>query len=248
MKMGKLGWLLAALLALPFPAVAQNAAENGLPAGTLLPVALGRGINAGKLRAGETIHAKVMQSVPGTPVRRGAKVVGTVVAVSSGSSSPARLAIRFDAVDSHGLMIPVSTDLRAVASPMEVTKAQVPEDNSSQGLTPETWTTRQIGGDQVYRGGGPVAQGTKPVGKPVPHGVEAVPQPSLANGPCRGAEDNGQPQALWLFSTNACGVYGFTNLRIEHAGRTSGTIVLSSNTGDLKVGGGSALLLTVRGA
>jgi hypothetical protein len=246
MRLGIKGWLLAAVLALPFSATGQNAAENALPAGTLLPVALGRGINAGKMRTGDTIQAKVMQSVPGTDVRRGAKVVGRVVAVNSGSSGPATVAIRFDAIDSQGRMIPVSTDLRAVASPTEVQKAQVPEDNSSQGLTPETWTTRQIGGDQVYRGGGPVARGTTPVGTPVPHGVEAVPQ-AAANGPCRGDEGNGQPQAMWLFSTNACGVYGFQNLNIEHAGRTSGTIVLSSNNGNLKVGGGSALLLRVRG-
>jgi hypothetical protein len=246
MNTGKLGWLLAAVLALPFAAVAQNTAENGLPAGTLLPVSLGRGINADKLHSGETIHAKVMQSIPGSPVRRGAKVVGRVIAVSSGSNGPATVAIRFDAVSSQGRVIPVSTDLRAVASPMEVQMAQVPEDNSSQGLTPETWTTRQIGGDQVYRGGGPVARGTTPVGKPVPHGVEAVPE-AAANGPCRGAQGNGQPQAMWLFSTNACGVYGFGNLRIERAGRSSGTIVLSSHAGNLKVGGGSALLLHVQG-
>lgn len=247
MKSGRLGWLLAALLTLPFAAAAQNAAEIELPAGTLLPVALGHGINAGKLRAGDQINAKVMQSIPGTPVRRGSRVVGRVVAVSSGSNGPAKVAIRFDAVRSQGRVIPVSTDLRAVASPMEVQMAQVPEDMSSRGLTPETWTTQQIGGDQVYRGGGPVARGKTTLGKPVPYGVEAVPQPS-ANGPCRGAQGNGQPQALWLFSANACGVYGFGNLRIERAGRCTGSIVLSSNGGNLKIGGGSALLLHVRGS
>ncbi|HLI04324.1 MAG TPA: hypothetical protein VKU93_08640 [Terracidiphilus sp.] len=247
LKTNRLGWLLAALLALPAAAVAQNVTGNELPPGTLLPVALGHGIDAGKLRAGDTIHAKVMQSIPGTPVRRGASVVGRVVAVSSGSAGPAQVAIRFDAVRAHGRTIAVSTDLRALASPMEVQMAQVPEEMSSRGLTPETWTTQQIGGDQVYRGGGPVARGQTPVGKPVPYGVEAVPQPA-ANGSCQGAEGNGQPQALWLFSSNACGVYGFSNLRIEHAGRSSGTIVLSSSAGKLKIGGGSALLLRVRGS
>lgn len=247
MKTVRLGWLLAALLALPFAAVAQNTAGNELPAGTLLPVALGHGINTDKLHAGDQVHAKVMQSIPGTPVRRGARVVGRVVAVNSSGNGPAMVAIRFDAVHSQGRVVPVATDLRAVASPMEVQMAQVPEDMSDRGLTPETATTQQIGGDQVYRGGGPVARGTKAVGKPVPYGVEAVPQPS-ANGPCRGAQGNGQPQALWLFSTDACGVYGFGNLHIEHAGYTSGTIVLSSSAGNVKVGGGSALLLHVQGS
>jgi hypothetical protein len=247
MRKGKLGWLLAALLALPIAAAAQSTAENELPAGTLLPVALGHGINAGKVRAGDRIHAKVMQSIPGTLVRRGAEVVGRVVAVYSDSNGAEKVAIRFDAVRSQGRMIAVSTDLRALASPLEVLMARVPEDMSSRGLTPETWTTQQIGGEQVYRGGGPVTRGTTPVGKPVPYGVVAVPQPT-ADASCPGAQGNGQPQALWLFSTNACGVYGFDNLRIERADRTSGTIVLSSQAGKLKVGGGSALLLQVQGS
>ncbi len=246
MKTVKFGWLLGALLALPCAVTAQSAAGNSLPAGTLLPVALSHGINSDKLHAGDQIHAKVMQSIPGTTVRRGSSVVGRVIAVNSGNSGPATVAIRFDAVHSRGQRILISTDLRAMASPMEVQMAQVPEDMSDRALTPETATTRQIGGDQVYRGGGPVARGTTPVGKPAPYGVVAVPQ-TAANGPCRGAEGNGQPQALWLFSSSACGAYGFNNLRIEHAGRSSGTIVLSSDRTNLKVGGGSALLLRVQG-
>jgi hypothetical protein len=231
--------------ALLFPTV--GAAQTTLPAGTFLPVSLDHGLNAKKLHSGQMIHARVMQSIPGTQVHRGAQVIGRVVRVQTQSRGPATLELRFESVESHHRRIPVHTDLRAIASPLEVELAQIPEEMSSRGLTPETWDTQQIGGDQVYRGGGPVAESNKPVGKPVAYGVEVTPRSSPGT-PCR-AEigDNTHPQALWLFSANACGVYGFPNLHIEHAGRANGgAIVLTARSGKLNLGGGSALLLRVQ--
>ena len=150
-----------------------------------------------------------MQSVPGTQVHRGAKVVGRVVGVNAAQNAPSRLEIRFEAVETHGQRIPIRAGLRAVASPLAVTNAQMPEDMSARGLTPENWTTQQIGGDQVYRGGGPVAEGNEAVGKPAAYGVEGMPQVKPGE-PCRAeVADNSRPQAFWLFSVNACGVYGF---------------------------------------
>lgn len=237
--------LFAGALALPVWSMAQNAsAATELPPGTLLPVILNHGLNPQKLRAGQTVRARLMQSVPETRVHRGAQVVGRVVSVS-GPGAPARLGLRFEAVESRGQRIPIRADLRAIASPFEVLQARVPEEMSSRGLTPETWTTQQIGGDQVYRGGGPVAEGETVVGKPVAYGVEAQPRTEPGQ-PCRGAAfDNNRPQALGYFSVNACGVYGFPNLTVEHAGRDTGTIVLASNKGKLNLGGGTALLLRV---
>jgi hypothetical protein len=236
----------AALLgaALLFPAAI--AAQDMLPAGTLLPVRLNHGLKAQKLHSGQTVRARIMQSIPGTHLHRGATIVGTVLRVSTQPGGPATLELRFDTIESHHHRIPVHTDLRAVASPLDVEFAQVPEEMSSRGLTPETWDTQQIGGDQVYRGGGPVAEDNGPVGTPAAYGVLATPRVK-PGAPCRGeTDDNTRPQALWLFSANACGVYGFPNLRIEHAGRSNGgSIVLRAGDGKLNLGGGSALLLRV---
>jgi hypothetical protein len=60
------------------------------------------------------------------------------------------------------------------------------------------------------------------------------------------ATDGGQNQALWVFSTTACGVYGFEGLTISHDGSTSpaGQITLDS-TRDILIRGGSGWLLVV---
>lgn len=238
-------WMLAWLLCVP----AATAAQSALPSGSIIPVSLDGGINAAKVRAGQEIHATVMQDVPGTTIHRHARVTGHVSRVETSKDGHLRLEISFDAVKSHGQTIPIRTNLRALASFLEVEEAQVPEEMASRGLSPETWDTEQIGGEQVYRGGGPVAVGNQAVGKPTPWGALATPR-TQAGLPCRGTVgEASQPQAMWLFSSNACGVYGFANLRIEHAGRTDpkGVILLASSDGKLNLTSGTGLLLRVLG-
>ncbi len=239
-------WLLAAILALPAAVNAQNA----LPAGTILPVSLSKSLDAGKVHPGQQFRGEIMQNIPGTPVRRGATVFGHVVDAKSQANGQARLEIAFDSVKSHGQAIPIKANLRAVTSFFEVEEAQVPEEMSSRGLTPETWTTQQIGGDQVYRGGGPVAVGLTTVGEPTPYGV--LGEPLAAPGDlCQSVvAEATRPQAFWLFSTDACGVYGYPHLRIEHAGRAdpAGTIVFASDRGKLLLRVGSGFLLRVEGS
>ena len=236
-------WLLAALLSIP-PGIG---AQTQLPSGIIVPISLDTGLNAAKVRPGQEIRATVMQDVPGTAIRRRAHVLGHVVRASTAANGRPQLEICFDSVRAHGTMVPFKANLRALASLLEVEEAQVPEDMSSRGLTPETWTTQQIGGDQFYRGGGPVAAGAVTVGQVTPWGALALPlaQPGM---PCHGVVGpSTQPQAMWLFSADACGVYGYPNIRIEHAGRTNpvGEIVLSSTSGKLKLGDGTALLLRI---
>ncbi|MCU1297191.1 MAG: hypothetical protein JWO91_1469, partial [Acidobacteriaceae bacterium] len=104
-----------------------------------------------------------------------------------------------------------------------------------------------IGGDVVYRGGGPVTHGSEFVGTPVANGVLARVQASPM-GNCRGeTNDDNLPQALWVFSVDACGLYGFPDLNLIHAGRSSpvGQITLGSTRGNFNVSSGSGLLLRV---
>jgi hypothetical protein len=236
-------WIFATILCLPLGIVAQNAP----PSGTIIPVSLDTSLNAAKIHPGQMIRATVMQDIPGTAIHRHAKVEGQVVKVGATTNGQIEMEIRFDTVKTHSQMVPIQTNLRALASFMEVEEAKVPEEMGSRGLTPETWTTQQIGGDQFYRGGGPVASGPTTVGQVTPWGALDVPRAQPGQ-PCRGTTaENNQPQAVWLFSSDACGVYGFSNIRIQHAGRSDprGTIVLSSTNGKLIMGSGTGMLLRI---
>lgn len=225
-------WLLFFLLTQPL-----LLAQNAIPADTVLPVRLTTGLNAGKIKAGKEIRTQVMQDIPGTTIRRGAHVLGHVVSVT-----PTRLELRFDTLVTKQTRIPLTTRLRALASMLEVDTTQIPQEGSARGLPSVLeLTTTQVGGEQVYRGAWIVARGITHVGEPTAYGVLAK---LNSNPPCRG---NDTPQALWVFSTDACGPYGFNDLTIEHSGRTDpvGTIVLASKTEKINIRAGSGFLLRV---
>jgi hypothetical protein len=235
----KYAWLFLIILLPPAPL-----AQNAIPSGTVLPVRLDTGLNADRIQAGKLIRAEVMQNIPGTTIHKGAHMIGHVVTVS-----PTRLELRFDTLETKQARIPLRTHLRALASPLEVQEAQVPENGADRALPSALdQTTRQIGGEQVYRDGGVVARGITTVGKPTPDGALGK---LTSNPPCSVPESENQtPQALWLFSTDACGLYGFDDLTIAHFGRTDpvGTIVLTAKTGKLNIRTGSGFLLRVEGS
>ena len=65
---------------------------------------------------------------------------------------------------------------------------------------------------------------------------------------CRGVvDDNKSPQAMWVFSSDSCGTYGLSNIRVAHAGKTEpvGVIVLTSEKGQLKLPSDAGMLLHV---
>jgi hypothetical protein len=92
--------------------------------------------------------------------------------------------------------------------------------------------------------------GSQVVGKYTRQGVLATVDQDLGS-PCRVTIDsNAQPQAFWLFSVNACGAYGFGDLRILQSGRSGapGEVTLVSNRKAVKLDKGSAMLLRVDGS
>lgn len=228
--------------------------QNNVPAGTILPVILRTSFSFDKCMPGQTLHGKIAQDVPlpnGSKIRKGANVEGHVVDVSPAAAGVgSKVSIQFDKVYVAGQWIPIVTNLRAIAGFMTVLEAGVPEEAPSEG-TPYNWLpTRQIGGDSVYGVSGPVMSGedtSKVVGKSGGDGVLA--RANAKEGTkCRGTvEGNDSLQALWVFSSDACGVYGIEHLNIVHAGRTApaGTIVLASETPSLKLRSGDGLLLRV---
>jgi hypothetical protein len=225
-------------------------AQDAIPGGTILPVQLNSAIRSDKAKPGKVVSARVMQDVPlpaGSKIHSGAKILGHVVAVRpDNNGTGTEIALRFETLEVGGRRIAVTTSLRALASMMEVSEAQVPTTGPDRGTSEYSWTTNLIGGEVNY-GGGTVAHGLSVVGRSVPQGV-LVRVSSNQRGMCRGdvgADD--RLQALWVFSSDACGVYGFSNLSLIHAGRTEpvGEIILRSGTGKLNIRGGSGMLLRV---
>jgi hypothetical protein len=226
----------------------QLMAQSSIPDGTILPVRLNSSLNSGKLEIGQAVTARLVQDVPlpsGSKIRAGAKVIGHVTDIKR--ENGAQVSVRFDTLVVSDRRIPITTDLRALASMMDVEEAQIPESGPDRGTPENAWTTDQIGGEVVYRGGGPVADGLRVVGEPVPNGV-LVHVSGKAGTKCRGEiEGNDQLQALWIFSSDACGAYGFPDLVIAHAGRSNpvGDITLASDHGKVMVRAGSGMLLRV---
>jgi len=229
----------------------QLLAQNAIPAGTVLPVQLNSSLSSDKARAGQRITGRIMQDVPlpgGRKIHAGAKVAGHIVSVDQGRiGQPPEITLRFDTLKFGHQTLPVSTNLRALASMMDVDDAQIPTTGPDRG-TPWAWTTRNlIGGEVAYGQGGPVARGTDVVGQALASGVLIAVKPNATAG-CRGeVADGAQLQALWIFSSDACGLYDLPNLTLAHAGRTApvGQITLLANKGSVKVLGGSGMLLRV---
>ncbi len=235
----------------------RTSQENKIPRGTILPVVLRTSFELDRCKPGELLRGQIAQQVPlpnGATIRRGSQIEGRIVEVTpAGGGNAAKVAMQFDRLNVKGKWIPVVTNLRAIAGFMTVIEAGVPDEAPAEGAPHDWLPTTQIGGDSVYGMWGPVMSwndASEVVGKSVGDGVLARPR-SKEGAECRGElEGNDNPQALWVFSTDACGVYGIEHLNIVHAGRTDpvGKIVLASETRNVKLKNGDGLLLRVNAA
>jgi hypothetical protein len=238
-------------------AIDAEGASNGgpaIPPGTILPVRLNSAISSAKSQPGQVITGRIMQDVPLSPgvrIPAGAKVIGHIVErIPASTGTPASLSLQFDKLVSSHQTTFITTNLRAIAGFMRIMEAQIPPIGPGESDVYRWLTTVQVGGDVVYGEGGPVTTGENPnqiVGKQVNGGVLGQVR-AKEGAKCRGAIDgNDRPQALWVFSSDACGTYGLEKISIAHAGRTDpiGVIVLASDSGNFKIAGGAGLLLRV---
>lgn len=229
---------------------AMLSAAQQLPPGTILPVSLSTAINADKVKSGDRISGKLGQyvTVDGMRLPRGTKVSGRVVQVQPESTgSPARVAFVFDTIQIKGRDTPITTSLRALASTQAVFDAQLPTNMvDDYGSSIGDWNTLQVGGQLVYRGNGTVMEGAEIVAKASTVGEVFGEAKSWPWSACSRDHSAEGVQSFWVFSTDACGVYGFDGMKLTQAGRSQpvGQIVLES-PGKLRVRAGSGLLLVV---
>ena len=233
-------------------AVNPPVSSSQIPIGTILPIRLNRGFSAKNVHVGMLITGRIMQAVPlpnGSTIPEGATVFGKILSVAPGTAGTGEtVSFVFDQLAFDHQKFAIAVDLRALASAMTVELAQIPDQATGFG-TPGPWADRtQIGGDAVYGVGGEVTDSENhPVGKALYTGV-LVHVRTQPGSPCRGALDgDDRLQAMWVFSSDACGVYGMEGVSITHAGRSDplGVVILAAPIGKLKVRSGSGMLLRV---
>lgn len=239
------------LLALIAPASSQQQTElktlTPLQPGITIPVALQHSLRAGKDPIGTRIVARTTQRVPIAPglyLKRGAEVVGEVSASTSGNtaSQPNTLSLRFTGLRYQNYTVELHSDAIAIANFTDVGDTAAPAAGGPDRGNPDAanWTTRQVGGDEVYRSGwvGDVYNNVmRKVGSADFDGVYRDP-PSPRPG-----QDLDFPLALGVFSASATGLYGFDPDITLHS--VNGTITLTSPSHKLFLHGGDNLLLEV---
>lgn len=217
-----------------------------IPPGTALPVMLSSTLDARKLQSGQPVSGSIQQDVPlpsGGKIGARSRVIGRVLQAGVNADGSSFIRMRWEQVRAKGRDLPLTTSLRALASWWAVESALVPTRTPVRGETEHNWTTVQVGGDVVYRGGGHVMHGETVVGEPEYRGV-LVELTAAPESGCPG-DSGGRRLALWVFSSSACGAYGFDGLDMVHPGET-GEILLRSKTNVYVRGGSGMLLITVR--
>jgi hypothetical protein len=221
-----------------------------LEAGVTLPVQVGRTLRAGKVKSGTVFEVKTTQRVPVSAdayLNHGARIRGEVVASDAGDGTaahPSRLTIRFTQLSYQGRTVPLEARAVAMANLMDVnyTFLSMQGGGDRGNNSPASWTTRQVGGDEVVRSGWAgqvVGIGTRTVGSADYFGVYSLPVK------LQGADGVMVPRALGVFSTTATGLYGYhPGDRLESS---EGLITITNPERQVVIRNGDNLLLEVVG-
>jgi len=147
------------------------------PLGMIIPVSLEHSLNSNELSKGEILEGRVTQDVPlpdKSMIPSGSKIIGTVLkSIPAGpDETGATITIRFDSLEFHSQVYPISVGLRVMAPFSAIQNSQTSKQTSSVDA-PSGWSNSvQIGGDIRYGNGGKVTNKHKRVvGKGVPDGV-----------------------------------------------------------------------------
>lgn len=225
--------------------------SSSIPEGTVLPAALDGTISLKDAQRGQPIEARITQEVPlpSGSIPSKSTLKGSIMFIEKDTQGAGvRLTLRFNQLEFRKQTVPIVTYLRAIASLRAVRSAQVPL-TGADGGTPEGWgNTVQIGGDIRYGDGGAVRNRAKQkIGKGVRGGVlvRLSANPTLGcDGPVNGDD---HPQALWIFSSDACGAYDLNGVKFTHTGKSppEGNITLHFDKDDMKLESGTGLLLRI---
>ena len=231
-------------------------AQEQIPVGTVIPIVLDRALDSRSSKPGQRFVASVAQEVPLPDkhvIRVGSKIFGEVTETEN-IPGQAKLGLRFDRLEFGKDQIAIGTKLRALASSLDVNSAKAMYADSERNIA-ATATTNQIGGTSaVFRAAGAVEnENGEKIGTPVYGGVLAV-VTNQRGSKCESIPLAETPQAVWLFSPEVCGVYGFRDIQFENGidSKSGEILLLRKNKKDWKwtninLSAGSAMLLAVTG-
>jgi hypothetical protein len=228
--------LLTLCIALPSLASRQANRLVAPPAGGTLPIVLVKTIKSGELKPGQPVIGRFLQRVPvgaGEYLPAKVEILGQIVSVT-----PSSLSLLFTQLRWKAQTLPIHVRLLAAASSQEVFQTKLPVGGTDRGTSsPADWTTRQVGGDEVYlsAGWGKVYnQYSEPVGYADLGGIYADPSSKTE-----------LPRAVGPFSITATGIHGMPDFSIVSPGTKQTPIILSVNKRNWKIDSGAALLLEV---
>lgn len=230
-----LGWAAAQVRAQAAPALAP---------GTVIGAELSKGIDAKKAKVGQEIAAKSMADLRDTNgnlvIPRGAKLVGHITQVKAATKQEPQstLGIIFDKVETkHGKQsqeIGMHAGIQALAKPPSSSMM----DEQAPGST----------GGPGGGGGAPMGSGRPGMG---PGGGTMGAPPSGQTGGTGGGDMGGpagqQGQAGPAINANSHGVIGIPNLTLSPQTSPTEGSVISSTRGNVKLDGGTLLVLRVMG-
>jgi hypothetical protein len=238
---------------------ATSAAQTKVPLGTALPVRFVRSVDAKTARPGDRVTAKTLQVVMlpgGQRLPKGTLLVGHVVDAQPYHFNPepyahqkaSSISIHFDQIVNGDLSLPVNLSVRALANALQSRWAPRPHYHDE---TDGAGTMILIGGDEFSpfdktvrdNGGDVIAYNRK-------DGLFArlLPSDDPASKTRLNCSSTSTEQSVAIFSPNACGLYGFGNVSMSHAGRSgSGTFTLVSSGRSITLYAGSTALLQETG-
>lgn len=226
----------AAVALFTLPALAASPKDASLLPGTTIPMILTKGLDAGKVHAGDVVNGKTTQAITlasGQRLPKGTPMRGRVVEASPfqfdsthyAVQRNATLSIRFDSLVIGGEEVPLHVTVRAMAAPTTVAEAHMPRASDMDPLG----TTTQVGGDLVTPSQEEIlsAQGDI-VGYRHGGGNYAHLIASRREGVSCDASST--EQAMDVFSASACGLYGFPQASITANANNTITLVSSHYT------------------
>jgi len=216
------------------PNASQTTKINRIAPGSIIPVQLTKTIDAKKVKPGDVIDAEVTQDMKNSNgeiiVPKNTKVTGKVTEaqVRNKEQKESQVAIVFDhAVTTTGTDMSMPMSIQAVISPSYLSSQnnQTPSQGASQPSASGGNSGMAPGSRQGSMGGAPQTEN---------------PAASAGEEPATNAANTHQP-----ITGKTEGVLGIQNLNLSSASSSNQGSVLSSDKNNVKVEGGTLMLLRV---